>query len=439
MGVSLLSNPLTGIKQSQTVLIIFASTLVSVMGVSLISPALPTIQAAWNISASQASLLISAFTLPGIVLTPFIGLIADRVGRKRVLVPSLFLFGVSGIVVVFVDGFTTLLGLRVVQGTAGSAIMSLTVTLLGDLFSGEQQSRLIGLNAAILAIGAAGYPLLGGGLALLSWAAPFVCFGLGIVVAVAGSAVLPEPQSSMGSSGLSYVANAARSVAVAGSAVLPEPQSSMGSSGLSYVANAARSVPTRLALGLYIAIFGIFFILYGAQLTVIPFILDESYGLSSGAIGLLLGLPAVTMGLTSSQSSRLMRHLSPPRLITLGFVTYGIGMTLAALAPSIPVLAGALFLFGIGQGFAEPITDTALNTLTPDAFRGGIMSIRTSVLQFGTTLGPPVFVAVASIVGYPNTLLIAGIAALALGVSAFGLLTLSKTAPSTRSRSVTDK
>ncbi|NKE37519.1 MFS transporter [Natronococcus sp. JC468] len=404
-----LSNPLTGIKQSQTVLIIFASTLVSVMGVSLISPALPTIQAAWNISASQASLLISAFTLPGIVLTPFIGLIADRVGRKRVLVPSLFLFGVSGIAVVFVDGFTTLLSLRVVQGTAGSAIMSLTVTLLGDLFSGEQQSRLIGLNAAILAIGAAGYPLLGGGLALLSWAAPFVCFGLGIVVAVAGSAVLPEPQSSM------------------------------GSSGLSYVANAARSVPTRLALGLYIAIFGIFFILYGAQLTVIPFILDESYGLSSGAIGLLLGLPAVTMGLTSSQSSRLMRHLSPPRIITLGFVTYGIGMTLAALAPSIVVLAGALFLFGIGQGFAEPITDTALNTLTPDAFRGGIMSIRTSVLQFGTTLGPPVFVAVASVVGYTNTLLIVGIAALALGVSAFGLLTLSKTAQSTRPRSVTDK
>ncbi|WP_257300913.1 MULTISPECIES: MFS transporter [Halorubellaceae] len=404
-----LSNPLTDIQQSQTVLIIFASTLVSVMGVSLISPALPTIQAAWNISASQASLLISAFTLPGIVLTPFIGLIADRVGRKRVLVPSLFLFGVSGIAVVFVDGFTTLLGLRVVQGTAGSAIMSLTVTLLGDLFSGEQQSRLIGLNAAILAIGAAGYPLLGGGLALLSWAAPFVCFALGIVVAVAGSVILPEPESSM------------------------------DSSGLSYVANAAQSVPTRTALGLYVAIFGIFFVLYGAQLTVVPFILDESYGLSSGMIGLLLGLPAVTMGVTSSQSSRLMRHLSPPRLITLGFATYGIGMTLAALAHSITVLAGALFLFGIGQGFAEPITDTALNTLAPDAFRGGIMSIRTSVLQFGTTLGPPVFVAVASIVGYTDTLLIAGLAALALGISAFGLLTLSETGQSTQRRTFTNE
>lgn len=389
------STPFTDIQKSRTVLIIFASTLVSVMGVSLISPILPTIQAAWNISASQASLLISAFTLPGVVLTPFVGLVSDRIGRKRVLVPSLFFFGVSGVAIVFIDGFMLILGLRIVQGIAGSAIMSLTVTLLGDLFSGEQRSRLIGLNASILAIGAAGYPLLGGMLALLSWAAPFVCFAFGIVVAVAGSAILPEPESST------------------------------DSSGLSYVINAARAVPTWTALGLYASMFGIFVILYGAQLTLVPFILDELYGLSSGMIGLLLGFPAVTMGVTSSQSSRLLRYLSPPRLIAFGFVTYGIGMTLVSLTHSIIVLAGALFLFGFGQGFAEPITDTALNALTPDAFRGGIMSIRTSVLQFGTTLGPPVFVAVASVVGNTDALLIAGIAAFAIGVSGLGLLTLS--------------
>ena len=383
-----------GTERSPTVLVIFASTLVSVMGVSLISPALPTIQAAWDVSAGQASLLISAFTFPGIVLTPFVGLVSDRIGRKRVLVPSLFLFGVSGFAVVFVGDFTTVLALRVVQGTAGSAIMSLTVTLLGDIFAGEQRSRFIGLNAAILAIGAAGYPLIGGGLALISWTVPFVCFALAVVVAVAGSAILPDPEGES------------------------------GSSGLSYFVEAARAVPTRTALALYTAIFGIFIILYGAQLTVVPFVLDESYGLSSGAIGLLLGLPAVAMGMTSSQSSRLLGYLSPLRLIALGFLTYGVGLSVAALTDSVLVLAGALFLFGFGQGFAEPITDTALNALTPDAFRGGIMSIRTSILQLGTTVGPPLFVAVASLVGYSETLLIAGVAAFAIGVASIGFLTL---------------
>ncbi len=396
MTTTHITNPLADIQQSKTVLIIFASTLVSVMGVSLISPALPTIQAAWNISASQASLLISAFTLPGVVLTPFVGLVSDRIGRKQVLVPSLFLFGVSGVLIVFVDEFVTILGLRVMQGIAGSAIMSLTVTLLGDLFSGDRRSRLIGLNAAILAVGAAGFPPLGGVLALLSWTVPFVCFALSIVIAVIGSAILPEIEHGA------------------------------DSSGLSYVINAVRAVPTWRVLGLYVSFFGIFVILYGAQLTIVPFILDDLYGLSSGMIGLLLGLPAVTMGLTSSQSSRLLHHLSPPRLIALGFVTYGVGMTVVSLTHSLVVLAGALFLFGIGQGFSEPITDTALNALTPDSFRGGIMSIRTSVLQFGTTIGPPMFVGMASFVGNTTTLLITGIAAVILGVSGIGMLTLCK-------------
>src|SRR5699024_10681345 len=190
---------------------------------------------------------------------------------------------------------------------------------------------------------------------LLAWAALCVCFGLGIFVAIAGSVVLPEPDGESNSFGLSY-----------------------------FVA-AARAVPTWTTLGLYIAIFGIFVILYGAQLTVVPFVLDDAYGLSSGAIGLLLGIPAVTMGLTSSQSSRLLDRLSPLRLIAIGYLIYGIGMAVAGFTDSIVVLAGALLLFGFGQGFAEPITDTALNALAPDAFRGGIMSIRTSVLQFGTT------------------------------------------------------
>lgn len=157
-------------------------------------------------------------------------------------------FGVSGVITVFIDGFVTIFGLRVDQRIAGSAIMSLTVTLLRDLFSGDRRSRLVGLNASILAIGAAGYSFLRGVLALLSWAVPFVCIALGIVIAVASSARLLSPDSTT------------------------------DASGLSYVINTARAVPTRRALGLYTSMFDIFVILYGAQLTIVPFILDNLLG-----------------------------------------------------------------------------------------------------------------------------------------------------------------
>lgn len=367
--------------------VIFASTLVAVMGVSLISPALPAVQEAWGISETQASLLLSAFTLPGVVLTVPIGLLADRIGRKRILVPSLIVFGLSGSAVVLLKGhFTSILLLRAIQGAASSAIATMTVTLIGDCFAGEKRRTLIGMNAAILAVGAAGYPLLGGALATLSWTAPFLCFLLGVVVAPFGLAFLEEP---------------------------PRHDANSGGTIREFVTGPTSMRPFAV---LYVAIFGIFVLLYGAQLTVVPFILDGSYGLSSGGIGLLLGLPAVAMGTTAMQGDRLLGWLSSFQSIALGFTSYGVGLVLLALTDSLAVVAVALLLFGLGQGLAEPITDTALNELAPDEFRGSIMSVRTTVLRLGTTVGPPLCVGLSAVFDYGETLLVCGVAALVIGI-----------------------
>ncbi|WP_423747164.1 MFS transporter (plasmid) [Haladaptatus sp. SPP-AMP-3] len=374
------------LQESPATTVIFASTLVAVMGVSLISPALPAVQDAWNITEAQASLLLSAFTLPGVFLTVPIGMVADRIGRKRILIPSLVVFGLSGSAIVLLSNFEAILVLRAIQGAASSAIATLTVTLLGDLFTGEKRRTLIGMNAAILAVGAAGYPLLGGGLATLSWMAPFVCFLLGVVVALPGIVFLEEPS---------------------------DTGTDADTSIHEFVTGPTSMRPY---LVLYTAIFGIFLLLYGAQLTVVPFILANSYQYSSGVIGVLLGLPAVMMGLTAVQGDRLLRSFSSFQSIALGFTSYGIGLVMVSVADSVYVVAGALLLFGLGQGLAEPITDTALNELAPDEFRGSIMSIRTTVLRLGTTVGPPLFVGVATLVGYSRTLLVGGFAALLVGL-----------------------
>ncbi|PSP37995.1 MFS transporter [Halobacteriales archaeon QH_7_65_31] len=374
------------VRQSPAVLVIFASTLVAVMGVSLISPALPAVQAALGISESQASLLLSAFTLPGIVLTVPLGMAADRIGRKPVLVPSLLLFGLCGGGIVFVESFPRILALRAVQGAASSAIATVTVTLIGDSFDGAMRRKLIGANAAILAFGAAAYPLVGGALATVAWTVPFLCFGAGIVVAIPGLLVLPEP--------------------------------TRDSAGAGPGLRAFLTGPTSLRpyAVLYTAILGIFVILYGAQLTAVPFLLDSSYGLSSAEIGLLLGVPAVGMGATATQTDRILARMSSFQSIALGFLIYGVGMVTVATTESVVVSGGGLLLFGFGQGFAEPITDTALNELTPDEFRGSVMSVRTSVLRLGTTIGPPLCTVTALRVGYRQILLAGGLLAGAFGI-----------------------
>jgi MFS transporter, ACDE family, multidrug resistance protein len=76
--------------------VLFGVTLMAVLGVSSITPALPEIRDAFGVTSGQVGLLITVFTLPGIALTPILGILSDRHGRKKILTPALLLFGVAG-------------------------------------------------------------------------------------------------------------------------------------------------------------------------------------------------------------------------------------------------------------------------------------------------------------------------------------------------------
>lgn len=104
------------------------------MGVASITPAFPRIEQELHISEQQVGYLITIFTLPGIFLTPVLGVVADRHGRKKILVPSLLLFGVAGFLCFFMRDYHMLLLFRLLQGIGAASIGSLNVTLIGDFF-----------------------------------------------------------------------------------------------------------------------------------------------------------------------------------------------------------------------------------------------------------------------------------------------------------------
>jgi MFS family permease len=77
-------------------LIVLSITLVEVMGTMSLGPALPGIAATFALSEQQVGWITTAFVVPIIVCAPIVGLLADRFGRRAVLVPSLLVFGVAG-------------------------------------------------------------------------------------------------------------------------------------------------------------------------------------------------------------------------------------------------------------------------------------------------------------------------------------------------------
>ena len=112
--------------------IVFGITLMAVLGVSSISPAFPTIEKEFRVPAQDIGLLITIFTVPGVLLTPVLGVLGDRVGRRKVLVPSLMLFGVAGAACSLVRDFNSLLVLRFFQGVGAASLGSLNVTIIGE-------------------------------------------------------------------------------------------------------------------------------------------------------------------------------------------------------------------------------------------------------------------------------------------------------------------
>ena len=339
---------------------IFGVTLMAVLGVASIAPALPRIAETLGVSAGQVGLLVTAFTLPGVILTTFAGILADRYGRLKVLLPGLILFAIAGTACVFATSFPALIALRVVQGIGGSAIGSINVTLIGDLFVDRQRTTAMGLNASVLSIGTAAYPAVGGALAMVAWSAPFALALLAIPAAV---------------------------LAVRRLRAAPKGQkANLGD----YFGDIWVIVRRREVLALFFASTAIFILLYGAYVTFLPFLMAGRFGSSPLGIGLLMAGLSISTAVTSANLGRLAARLGEVGVMRAGFVVFAVGLALIPLAPIVWALAVPAVLLGFAFATTIPIVQVLLTGVAPADRRGAVMSLNGTVLRLGQTLGPPV-------------------------------------------------
>ncbi len=328
------------------------------LGVSSITPAFNEIADAFSLTPGKVGLLVAVFTLPGATLTPILGVVGDRYGRKRVLVPCLILFAVAGTACGFARSFEHLLWLRLLQGVGAAALGALNITLVGDLYSGWNRATVMGYNASVLSIGTAIYPAVGGTLALFGWFYPFFLPILAIPVAFLVLLRLETP-------GLSN-------------------EQSLGD----YLRNTWISIRNPNVLGLFLASLITFVILYGAWLTYLPFLARRSFGISPAAIGLLFSATSIATALTSWRLGRLTRRFSSRKLVYAGFALYALTMVMLPLAPSLLLLMVPVVLFGVANGISIPSILTMLTGLAPAEYRAAFMSVNAMVLRMGQTLGP---------------------------------------------------
>ena len=367
-------------------LIVFGVTLMAVLGVSSITPAFPKIGRAMGLPSHAVGNLITAFTLPGVLLTPILGILADRWSRKRILVPSLMVFGLAGSACSLVRHFELLLMLRFIQGIGAASLSVLYTTLIGDLYHGEARTTAMGYNASVLSVGTAGYPLIGGALATLGWAYPFA---LPILAVPIGFLVLFALEN-------------------------PEPKNEQGLRR--YLEQAWESIKHRQAIGLFALTLMTFAIIYGAYLTYLPFLMENAFQASPLVIGIAMSGMSLATALTSSQLGRLAKLWSQRTLLQVSCGFYAAALLMIPLTPSLWALGIAVILFGVAQGLSIPNLQTLLAGLAPIEHRGAFMSVNGMILRLGQTVGPPLTGLVFSVWGIDSTFYAASIVAAAMFV-----------------------
>jgi ACDE family multidrug resistance protein len=382
--------PQASLYKDRNLQLILGITLTAVLGVSSISPAFPSIVKALNISETEVGVLITAFTIPGVILTPFIGVLADRVGRKWVVVPSLFLFGVAGTACALVKDFNVLIILRVVQGIGAASLATISLALIGDLFKGERVAAAVGLNASVLNTGVAFYPLIGGALATLGWNYPFLLTLLAIPVALAILIWLDNPE--------------------------PKSQESLRQ----YLGSIWRYIMDIRVASSFIAGVILFLIVYGSYQTYLSLYLNDAFGASSFLIGVILFTMAITSALVSSQLGKIHKVISVSSLVTLGFLLEAISLGLIPLWPRVELILVSTLIGGLAMGISLPSLMTYLTGVAPAEYRAGVLSVNAMMLRVGQTLGPLLF-GLAYIYGSFDGVFFWG-AALALFAAALGFV-----------------
>ena len=338
--------------------IIFSVTLIAVMEVSILTPVLPKISEALSITADKANLLIVVFTMPGIILSPLLGIAADRFGRKKVLVPTLLLFGVCGTAAGLTKDFSLILILRFFQGAGAACFGALNQTIIGDIFPGRERVDAMGYNASVLSVGTMIYPSIGGAVALLGWYYPFFLAALAFPVAL------------LVIFGLKYDE--------------PVKSENLGA----YIRESFKLMMNKEILSLYIVTLAAFILLYGILLSCFPFFIKEKFTANTMFIGLVMSIASIGAIIGSFNLGRLSSIFSPKKLLLSAFLIYPIAISIAYFMPLIFLFLIPIFMYGFANGITMPNIQTQISILSPAKYRGALMSLNSSVLRIGQTIGP---------------------------------------------------
>ncbi|MFJ9421205.1 MFS transporter [Streptomyces sp. NPDC101249] len=410
---------LTARRRMLVLAICCMSLLIVSLDVTVLNVALPAMQKELHASTSGLQWTIDAYTLVLASLLMLAGSTADRIGRRRVFMAGLVVFGVGSLLCSLAPNLDALIAFRMIQAVGGSMLNPVAMSIITNTFTDpRERARAIGVWGAVVGISMAAGPLVGGVLVdSVGWRSIFWInlpvalvallltlrfvpesraprarrpdpVGQVLVIALFGSltyAIIEAPTR-----GLPTVLPFAIVAAAALAALLwYEPRRDEPLIDLRFFHSVPFSGATVIAVSAFAALGGFLFLstLY----------LQNVRGLDALHAGLWMIPLALPTFLFAPVSGRLIGSRGPrPSLLIAGTAMTASALLFAAFDAEThdTLLVVGYVLFGVGFGFVNaPITNTAVSGM-PRAQAGVAAAVASTSRQLGQTLGVAVIGAV---------------------------------------------
>jgi len=335
---------------------------VALTGVQMISPALPIMRDALGLSEAQLSLVMSVYLLPAALAAVPMGVLADRVGRRIVFGSSFIGFGVCGALLPVVAGsFELFLGVRFVQGVMFAGLLPLTMTILGDAFSGPLLIGAQGRRSVAMSMGDGLLPIVGGLLVGVGWSIPWLGQMIAIPFGIAVLAAVVDPP-----------------------ALTSDKKRGARFRDLGHVFK-----NLSIAALQYMGILRMF--LKFSMLTFLPLFFVDVRGFSPAFAGLVIGVAALSGTVIALGAGRLALVGRPTAWITLGTVMMGASLVLIVLVPSAVLILVTAVAYGVSDGLMGVFTNSFVTSATIPKHRASFVAATGALRNFAKFLAPVAF------------------------------------------------
>jgi EmrB/QacA subfamily drug resistance transporter len=351
--------------------------------------AVPKMAEELDTTATNMQWVISGYMLAGGAFLIPGGRIADILGRKRVLMTGIAMFGGASLACGLAPNPEVLIGFRVVQGMGCAILFPVTIAVVTNAFPEERRKRAIGNLYGLAAVATAAGPFVGGGVTesvgwrwvfLLNVPIAAAAFALtaysvresrdetaprqidllglsAIVIGIAAVTFAVDKGETWGWGSIETLGLIAAGVAVLAGFVAIERRVANPLVDLTLFRNRPYVVVTLLGMLANTA--------FCVSTFASTLYLQQVEGYSPLTGGLIFLAASGSMAVAGPLSGRLGERFDVPRLMAVSMVLGAIGLAIVSTGPALAIYIAALVAFGFGYGLGWTLTSVGTQTVVP--------------------------------------------------------------------------